>query len=75
MNLEMMCYSIPEFSILWLPFTHAFPLDLHQKMFLVIIVLVAAYIAWPLCVQIVQQSRVFLQKYCKPYLAPGGWRI
>ena len=74
-NLEMMCYYIPDFSILWLPFTHHYVLNIQQKLFLGIIVLSAAYLVAPLCIQIVQQSREFLKKYGKDHFIPKVWHI
>ncbi|GHO53214.1 hypothetical protein KSB_16890 [Ktedonobacter robiniae] len=74
-NLEMMCYYIPEFSALWLPFTQHYVLNIQQKLFLGIILVTATYIAFPLFLQTVWQSWNFLKKYGKEHFTPTIWRI
>lgn len=74
-NLEMLCYYTPEFSPLWLPFVHHYALNTHQKLFMGYVVITAAYLALPLCIQLVRQSSDLVRKYSQMYLTPGEWRI
>jgi len=74
-NLEMLCYYTPEFSALWLPFVQHPPLDAAQILFLLYVVLVAGYLALPLCLQVGCQVGRLLQKYSRTYLSASGWRI
>jgi hypothetical protein len=74
-NLEMLCYYAPEFSVLWLPFIQPSPLDRAQILFLLYVVLAAAYLALPLCFQVGRQTGQLVQKYSRAYLSAPGWRI
>jgi len=74
-NLEMMCYYIPEFSILWLPFTHHYLLTIQQKLFAGVIILSAAYLVAPLCVQIVRQAREFIPAFGRDHLMLKIWHV
>ncbi|HEY3993312.1 MAG TPA: hypothetical protein VGM01_10580 [Ktedonobacteraceae bacterium] len=74
-NLEMICYYIPEFSGLWLPFVHHYALNIQQELFIGYVVLASVYLIIPLCILIVRQASELLRKYSKIYLTPKAWRI
>ncbi len=74
-NLEMVCYYIPEFSALWLPFVHHYPLDRQQELFMGYVIIVALYLVLPLCIQIARQSSALVRKYSSIYLPLKEWRI
>lgn len=74
-NLEMVCYFIPEFSQLWLPFVHHYALDVPKMLFMGYIILAAIYLALPLCLQIGRQTGELLRKYSQLYLPLKEWRI
>jgi hypothetical protein len=74
-NLEMVCYFIPEFSQLWLPFVHHYALDVPKMLFMGYIILAAIYLALPLCLQIGRQTVELLRKYSQVYLPLKGWRL
>jgi hypothetical protein len=74
-NLEMVCYFIPEFSQLWLPFVHHYALDTPKLLFMGYILLVAIYLGLPLCLQIGRQTIELLRKYSPIYLPLKEWRI
>jgi len=74
-NLEMVCYYIPEFSALWLPFVNHYALDIQLELFMGYVIVVAAYLVLPLCIQIVRQSGELVRKYSQIYLPLKQWRI
>ena len=73
---EMVCYYIPEFSPLWYPFVTHIAINAGEWLFKFYSVLVALYLAAPLLVQIVQQTRTFVlghASYIYPYIKQ--WHI
>lgn len=74
-NLEMICYFTPEFSPLWLPFVSHISIDIGQQIVLFYSVGVGAFLAWPLCARITQQTAALLKIFCQTYIKPGIWRI
>ena len=72
-NLEMICYYVPEFSALWLPFVHHYALDIRQELFMSYVIIAAAYLILPLCIQIVRQSGELVRKYSQLYLPLKRW--
>lgn len=74
-NLEMICYYIPEFSTLWLPFVHHYTLSLQMELFMGYALLAAAYLAFPLCLHIARQSGELIRRYGSLYLPVTKWRI
>jgi hypothetical protein len=74
-NLEMVCYYTPEFSALWLPFVHHYALDIQLELFMGYVIVAAAYLVLPLCIQIARQSGELVRKYSRIYLPLKQWRI
>ncbi len=74
-NLEMICYYTPEYSALWLPFVHHYALDVPKTLFLCYVIIAAAYLALPLCIQIAQQLGELVRKYNQVYVPLKKWRI
>lgn len=71
----MICTYMPEFSALWLPFVHHYALNLQQKLFMSYVILTAAYLVLPLCLQIARQLGELIRKYGPMYLPLKEWRI
>ena len=74
-NWEMMCYYIPEFSNLWLPFVHHYPITHNQKIFILYSIVIGLYLALPLFITIAQQSRDLFKDVSATYLRPVLWRF
>lgn len=74
-NLEMVCYYIPEFSALWLPFVKGYALGIQQELFMSYVIITALYLMLPLCIQIIRQSGELLRKYSWICLSFKEWRI
>ncbi len=73
--LEALCQYTPEFSALWYPFVIHPVLSLAQKLYLAYYLVVFIYLATPLFIKIVQQSREPINKYAREYLNLKVWRL
>ncbi len=73
--LEALCQYTPEFSALWYPFVVHPVLSLAQKTFLAYYLIIFVYLAAPLLVKMVQQSRESVNKYVRAYLNLKTWRL
>lgn len=72
---EFLCHYIPQYSVLWRPFTVAEPLSWRGAVYIAYAAIVCIYLAWPLIRTILRQSAEGISAYLRaPRAEVDAWR-